>query len=201
MPLRLHNNRQMDWSWRNNIPIVPAAISSVRILAALALIVAALAGAKPLFMFWVILGAALSDYLDGWVARRLHKSSFEGKVLDFLADKIFLTVSLLILARAGYLEPLIAACLVSYHLLVLSATTIVSWGVGKPIVAIPTSEKLVVIFSFVVATSNAGAEALPGKAVYSTIAHTAEFLALASLIFGVVGYLRLIRRLLMRFQK
>ncbi len=182
-------------------PAAPGLVSVCRILAAIALAASAYAGARPILLFWIILGAALSDYFDGWLARRLHKSSFEGKVLDFSADKIFLTVSFLVLARAGMLEPVIAACLVSYHLLVLAATTVVSWGVGKPLVAIPTGEKLVVILSFVLAASKAGAAALPGKGVYTAVAHTAEFLALASIIFGIVGYLRLIRRLLARYAR
>lgn len=182
-------------------PAVPALVTGSRLAAAPALAVLAYFGSRPLVLFWIILGAALSDYFDGWIARRLHRTSFEGKVLDFMADKVFLSVAFLVLARAGWIEPVIAAALVSYHLLVLAATTVVSWGVGKPLVVIPTSEKLVVIFSFVLAAGAAGSAALPGKAVYSTIAHTAEFLTLASLIFGIAGYLRLIRRILRRFGK
>ncbi len=182
-------------------PLVPALITGARLVAAPAMAILAYFGTSPLVLFWIILGAALSDYLDGWVARRLRRTSFEGKVLDFMADKVFLSVAFLVLARAGWIEPVIAAVLVSYHLLVLAATTVVSWGVGKPLVVIPTSEKLVVILSFVLAAGAAGAAAFPGKAVYSTIAHTAEFLTLASLVFGIAGYLRLIRRILRRFGK
>lgn len=182
-------------------PLAPALVTGGRLAAAPVMAVLAYFGSGPLVLFWIILGAALSDYLDGWIARRLHRTSFEGKVLDFMADKVFLSVAFLVLARAGWIEPVIAAALVSYHLLVLAATTVVSWGVGKPLVVIPTSEKLVVILSFVLAAGAAGSAALPGKAVYSTIAHTAEFLTLASLIFGIAGYLRLIRRILRRFGK
>lgn len=180
-------------------PLVPALVTALRILAAFFVGAMAYFGIEPLVLFWIVLGAAATDYLDGWIARRLHRSSFEGKVLDFLADKLFLSVCLLVMARAGWVDTLAAAALSGYHLLVLAATTVVSWGVGKPLVVIPTSEKLVVIISFVLAGSAAGSAALPGKAVYSTIAGTAEFLALASIVFGAAGYLRLIRRLLARY--
>lgn len=180
-------------------PVIPALVTGLRILAAFAVGAMAYYGIDPLALFWIVLGAAATDYLDGWTARRLHRSSFEGKVLDFVADKIFLSVCLLVMARAGWVDTIAAAALCGYHLLVLAATTVVSWGVGKPLVVIPTSEKLVVILSFVLAASAAGSAALPGKAVYSTIAGTAEFLALASTLFGVAGYLRLIRRLLARY--
>lgn len=182
-------------------PLVPAMVTGLRILAAFRVGAAAYYGIVPLALFWIVLGAAATDYLDGWTARRLHRSSFEGKVLDFVADKLFLSVTLLVMARAGWVDTLTAAALSGYHLLVLAATTVVSWGVGKPLVVIPTSEKLVVILSFVLAGSAAGSAALPGKAVYSTIAGTAEFLALASILFGAAGYLRLIRRLLARYRR
>ncbi len=190
------DSQQVRWP-----PLVPALVTGLRMLAAFWVGAMAYYGIEPLALFWIVLGAAATDYLDGWTARRLRRSSFEGKVLDFVADKIFLSVTLLVMARAGWVDTITAAALSGYHLLVLAATTVVSWGVGKPLVVIPTSEKLVVILSFVLAASAAGSAALPGKAVYSTIAGTAEFLALASTLFGVAGYLRLIRRLLARYGK
>ena len=36
--------------------------------------------------------AALTDFLDGFIARRFHATSFIGQVLDPLADKLFLIV-------------------------------------------------------------------------------------------------------------
>ncbi len=186
---------------QGRLPLLPAAITSLRLLAAPAVVVVSLLGPNTLPLLWLMLGAALTDYLDGWTARRLHRTSFEGKVLDFVADKVFLSVSLLVLTRYGYLDPTISALLVGYHLLVLAATTVVSWGTGRPIVAIPTGEKLVVIFSFVLIISRAGQAALPGKQVYSAVAGITEFLTLSSLAFGVFGYLRLIRRILMRLKR
>lgn len=38
---------------------------------------------------WLIAGAALSDLLDGYLARRLHCESQTGQLLDPLADKTF----------------------------------------------------------------------------------------------------------------
>ena len=44
---------------------------------------------------------ALSDFLDGWLARRLHDESPLGKFLDPLADKLLVTISVLFLGISG----------------------------------------------------------------------------------------------------
>jgi phosphatidylglycerophosphate synthase len=181
--------------------LLPSALSGGRLLAAPVLALSAWLGYDPVLLFWLILGAALSDYLDGLAARRLHMSTFGGKVLDFLADKMFLTVALLVLMKQGRIEPLAATVLISYHLLVLAAMTVVSWGTGRPVVVIPTSEKLVVALSFATAAASAGEAAFPGKGVFSALADTACIIAVCSVVFGSIGYLRLIRRVLARYSR
>jgi phosphatidylglycerophosphate synthase len=43
----------------------------------------------------------LSDFLDGFLARRLHSESPLGKFLDPLADKLFITAAVIILCVIG----------------------------------------------------------------------------------------------------
>jgi cardiolipin synthase (CMP-forming) len=54
---------------------------------------------------WSALGIflimAISDCLDGYLARRLHQESAVGRFLDPLADKILVVCSILILAHEG----------------------------------------------------------------------------------------------------
>jgi phosphatidylglycerophosphate synthase len=161
--------------------------------------IAAWLGASPILIFWIVIAASASDYFDGWLARRLKRASYEGKILDFVADNIFLSLSFLVFARAGVLDVTVAAILASYCLVVLLGTTVVSWGAGKPLVAVPTGERLVLLFGYVVACSAAGRFALPGKAVYSTILWMSSIVSVASVAFGVIGYFRIARRLLLRF--
>jgi cardiolipin synthase len=47
------------------------------------------------------LTAALSDGLDGWIARRFHQRSQLGAMLDPLADKLLLLAALILLSRSG----------------------------------------------------------------------------------------------------
>lgn len=54
---------------------------------------------------WVAIGVfalmALSDFLDGFLARRLHSESPLGRFLDPLADKLLITAAVIILAVVG----------------------------------------------------------------------------------------------------
>ncbi|MBN1433710.1 CDP-alcohol phosphatidyltransferase family protein [Candidatus Fermentibacterales bacterium] len=178
-----------------------AAISYTRILAVPLLVF--FSGPSPDLraVFWICLAAALSDYFDGVTARALGVQSYRGKVLDFTCDKVFLSVALLSLWRAAGADAAIAGSLVAYHLLVLLAMTVISWGVGKPLTTITTGEKLVVIFSYVLVVAMAGRAAFPGKGIYGTLVWIGGILSITSMVFAVVGYLRLIRRFLRRYSQ
>ena len=45
----------------------------------------------------IFVAAALTDWLDGWLARRLHQTSAFGAFLDPVADKLMVTVTLFLL--------------------------------------------------------------------------------------------------------
>ena len=62
---------------------------------------------SPGWALTVIAAAGLSDFLDGWYARRFHITSATGAILDPITDKAFATsvmVSLLVWAKLSVLE-------------------------------------------------------------------------------------------------
>jgi phosphatidylglycerophosphate synthase len=183
------------------VPVVPAIFSGLRIASGPLLVYLVAVRPMPRAAFWVCLAAAATDYADGWAARRLSCKTYGGKILDFTADKIFLIVALLSMASAGYVDATVAGVVVAYHLLVIMAITVVSWSVSTPMVPVPTAERLVVTLSYVLVISLAGSRAFPGKGIYSTLSWVGGILAMVSLLAGVVGYLRLIRRLLARYRR
>lgn len=50
---------------------------------------------------WIIAGSAATDFLDGWCARRWKVSSWQGGLLDAVADKMFMISALLTFVMAG----------------------------------------------------------------------------------------------------
>ncbi len=68
--------------------------------------------------FWIFL-AALTDYLDGRVARARGEVSDEGKILDPLADKICVGVVIVVLALTGEIPLWFFALVVSRDLLIV----------------------------------------------------------------------------------
>ena len=54
---------------------------------------------------WLFVFAALTDVLDGWLARRGEQVTSIGKLLDPLADKLLVTVCLIVLVAMGRIPP------------------------------------------------------------------------------------------------
>lgn len=53
----------------------------------------------------IIVLAAVTDGLDGWLARRLRQDGGAGQIVDPITDKLFVLVALATLAARGELEP------------------------------------------------------------------------------------------------
>lgn len=57
------------------------------------------------FIFWL---ASITDYLDGYLARKLNQHSAFGAFLDPVADKLMVAAALIMLVSFGQLNPIIA---------------------------------------------------------------------------------------------
>lgn len=56
--------------------------------------------------------AAVTDWLDGWLARRWNQTSAFGAFLDPVADKLMVVASLLVLLHLGRVDTLIALVII-----------------------------------------------------------------------------------------
>jgi cardiolipin synthase len=80
---------------------------------------------KPGPALVVFAGAALTDLLDGWIARRRGSQSRLGAFLDPLADKLLLTASFVTLTYLKVLPFWIAAVVLSRDVILVIGTMLV----------------------------------------------------------------------------
>ena len=63
---------------------------------------------------------ALTDWLDGWLARKLNQTSAFGAFLDPVADKILVCASLLVLVKLDRVDVLVALVIVGREIAISS---------------------------------------------------------------------------------
>jgi cardiolipin synthase (CMP-forming) len=56
--------------------------------------------------------AALTDWLDGWLARKLNQTSAFGAFLDPVADKLMVAAALVVLVQLGRLDGILAIVII-----------------------------------------------------------------------------------------
>ncbi len=81
--------------------IIPSALSLFRLVLSFAL---------PFFpqnvWVWLVICAGVSDVADGWLARRWKVETWQGGMLDAVADKLFVFVVVCSLAATGKFSPI-----------------------------------------------------------------------------------------------
>lgn len=61
---------------------------------------------------WLFIAVAFTDWLDGWLARRLNQTSSFGAFLDPVADKFLVCAALLVLLELGRVTSVVALVIV-----------------------------------------------------------------------------------------
>jgi cardiolipin synthase len=110
---------------------LPNAITIGRFLL-VPVVVWAIASGQMLFAFWLFVAAAISDGLDGFLAKQLGMTSEFGAYLDPLADKAMLMSIYVSLSVAGLLPLWVVIAVVSRDVMILGAI-VVSWLVEQPL--------------------------------------------------------------------
>lgn len=73
----------------------------------------------------IFLIASLTDFLDGYLARKYNLVTDIGKVMDAIADKILVNGVLILFATEGYISPIIPVVIVSRDIVVDSIKMVI----------------------------------------------------------------------------
>lgn len=91
--------------------------------------------------------ASLTDFIDGYIARKYQMVTDLGKMLDAIADKILVNSVLIILATSGFIHPIIPVLIISRDTIV-DVIKMVAGNKGKVVAAIKTG-KIKTIFMMI----------------------------------------------------
>jgi cardiolipin synthase len=95
-------------------------------------IIGAIASDAWRLAFWLFLVAGVSDFVDGYVAKRFEQATPLGAILDPLADKVLLVSLFVTLAILGPL-PVWLVIIVVFRDLMIIIAVMTSWLVGNPL--------------------------------------------------------------------
>ncbi|NDB83556.1 MAG: CDP-diacylglycerol--glycerol-3-phosphate 3-phosphatidyltransferase [Alphaproteobacteria bacterium] len=76
-------------------------------------------GHKLAFLLYLL--SALTDFLDGYLSRKLKAESIFGQILDPLADKILVSSTLILLVYLHYANPVFASIIIAREIFVSGA--------------------------------------------------------------------------------
>ncbi|MEO0326226.1 MAG: CDP-diacylglycerol--glycerol-3-phosphate 3-phosphatidyltransferase [Myxococcota bacterium] len=122
------------WRLRDDALNLPNALTLLRILL-IPVVLWLLAAGTPKASFWaamVYIVSTITDFLDGWLARRMGLTSLVGKFLDPLADKLLVMATLVFLAYLGRLPlpGVVAVILIIGRELSVTALRTIAMGEG-----------------------------------------------------------------------
>ena len=90
---------------------------------------------KYLIVGGLFIVASITDFVDGYIARKYSMVTDLGKMLDAIADKVLVNSVLIILAAAGYINVVIPVIIVLRDI-VVNAIKMEAAGKGKVVAAI-----------------------------------------------------------------
>ena len=113
----------------------PNAVTGLRIVMVPVLVGAFfIEGAAGLWLgFAVFAAASVSDFLDGWLARRLDQHSLLGRILDPIADKLLVAAALVMLAWDARAPVIAVVAILARELLISGLREALAGRVALPV--------------------------------------------------------------------
>lgn len=129
--------REFDWGSRPGRPAVehervltlPNAITTLRLLALPGFVWLVLAGEALALGLVVLVAVAMTDWVDGYLARRLDQATKLGRVLDPVVDRVLIVTAALTLLAADMVPAWLVVLVVGRDVVVMGGAVLFFGGV------------------------------------------------------------------------
>ena len=142
--------------------------------------------------FILCLVAAITDFLDGYVARKRNEITEVGKIIDPLADKILVAVLAIKLYEIGELNIYFLVIIVLRDLIILTAALVISVKLKKVLPSNLLGKITFTILGFVFLMVIAGLE--KQNTIFIVIYYSSILLIYASLIAYIIRAIEFLRK-------
>lgn len=92
---------------------------------------------QSLYAFYLIVGCGFSDFVDGWIARRLNQQSALGSVLDPLGDKLLVGTLAITLWVTGHMPGWLLSIILARDVSLVALSVFIRWQSMKQQASIP----------------------------------------------------------------
>ncbi len=138
----------------------------------------------------VFVGAAVTDWLDGWLARRWGQVSAFGAFLDPVADKLIVCVALVMLVELDRVDAIVAAIIVGRELTISALREWMAEVGARRSVAVSSIGKLKTISQLVAVPMLLYAGPLPWNFDAKVVGSWLVWIAAVLTVWSMLYYLR-----------
>lgn len=154
-----------------------------------------LVNVKYLIAGGIFVIASITDFLDGYIARKKNLITNTGKMLDSIADKFLVNSALIILSCQGFIHPIIPVVIVLRDI-VVNAIKMEASTKGKVVAAIKSGKiKTATLMIGIILTFVYN---LPFELININVADFLLYFAMVMSIFSAYEYYQLNKKLLLK---
>ncbi len=99
---------------------IPNALSMLRVFGVPIFLWLVIVAREDLWAFALLIAAGVTDWLDGFLARKLHQTSPIGAILDPLADRLYIAATIIGLAVRDFIPWWLVGLIVARELMLLA---------------------------------------------------------------------------------
>ena len=145
---------------------------------------------RNVISMWIFIGAAVTDWLDGYLARRWNQTTSFGAFLDPVADKLMVAAALIVLTEFGRIYALVALIIIGREITISALREWMAQIGQSKSVAVNMAGKVKTVAQLVAIPFLLFDDVLFGLFHTRVVGHVLIWLAAGITLWSMVVYLR-----------